>query len=415
MMVDERLIALGLAGPAPAAATAPAPAPAAEAMPAGVPPLRPAASSMPVAVPTQRAAAFAMAAALSARRSAFVSAAPVTVARPDALLCRPVLLREGRRQVSALLEVGPGGIRLTATGAPRMIGWTGITAVSESRGWAVVTTPQQRWALALALDGIAEPGLSRHLAAVLDAGRRGALDPVGGALHELANASDRVIDTFADADDPIVPLAVGGFTIVAAALFVLVVPAAVALIVRRGVAAGSFAIDPRIAPLDPRALAAAAAFAAALAAWSARYALGDAATVWARGTLRGWHRNAAPISRAVRAIIARLLLSPGRIALAGGLALILIVPSAAARTTIDAAGIHQRIGLPFAGTDHSWSAVVDIVPVAVGIGERPEGFATTFVLADGTRIATRGNDLAGGTERQLFDRARIWARSSGPQ
>jgi len=369
--MDERLVALGLARPAPAAApdTAPAAAPA---------------------------------------------VAPVTVARPDALLRRPVLLREGRREIPALLEAVSGGVRVTASGAPRTIAWSGITAAYQERGRVVIVTPHQRWELALSVDGVAEPSLSPYLVAVLAEGRRGALDPVGGPLHELANASDRVIDTFGDADDPIVPLAVGSFTLVAAALFAVILPVAVEIVVRRGVAPGSFAIDPRIAALDPRGIAAAAMLAAALASWSARYALGEAAGAWARGTLRGWHRNAVPVERVLRSLLAHVLLTPGRIALGGLAALVLLLPSAAARTTVDASGIHQRFGLPLIGVDRAWTQVVDVVPVAVGIGERPEGFATTLVLADGTRISTRGSDLAGGGERQLFEHARVWSGGGLP-
>ena len=340
---------------------------------------------------------------------------PIVVARPDALLRRTILVRDGRHQVAGLLELGPAGLRLTATGAPRTVAWTTITDVQAVGGRVIVRTPQQRWELVLAVEGVAEPGLAPYLAAVIAEGMRGPLDPLGGALHELANASDRIIDTFGDADDPIVPIAVGSFALLAAALFAVIIPVAVELLARRAVAPGAFAIDPRIAAFDPRGIAAALAFAAALASWSARLALGPAAASWARGTLRGWHRNAVPVERAVRLLLARLLLAPGLIALAGLVALLLLLPSAAARTTIDAAGIHQRFGVPLVGVDRQWREVVDVVPVAVGIGERAEGFATLLVLADGTRISTRGSDLSGGGERQLFDYARAWARSDRPR
>ena len=160
---------------------------------------------------------------------------------------------------------------------------------------------------------------------------------------------------------------------------------------------------------------AAAALAAAIASWSARYALGEAAAAWARGTLRGWHRDAVPIERVLRLLVAHVLLAPGRIALAGFVALILLLPSAAARTTIDATGIHQRFGLPLLGVDRLWREVVEVVPVSVGLGERAEGFATTLVLVDGTRISTRGSDVTGGGERQLFEHARAWAGSERPE
>ncbi|HUQ17318.1 MAG TPA: hypothetical protein VM070_05990 [Candidatus Saccharimonadales bacterium] len=340
---------------------------------------------------------------------------PVVAARPDALLSRAVLVREGRRQAAGLLQIGPAGIRLTVGGIPRTVGWSGISAARAARGEVVIETPHQRWSLALSVDGIAEPALAPFLAAILAEGLRGGVDPVGGALHELANASDRVIDTFGDADDPIVPLAVGSFTLLAAALLTVMLPVAAEIIARRGVAPGSFAIDPRISALDPRALVAATAIAAALASWSARYALGEAAAAWARGTLRDWHRTTNAAERLLRRLLARTLLTPGRIAAVGLVALLLLIPSAAARTTIDANGIHQRFGLPLLAVDRSWREVVEVVPVAVGIGERAEGFATTFVLIDGTRVSTRGHDLTGGAERQLFERARSWAGGDRPR
>ena len=339
---------------------------------------------------------------------------PVVAARPDALLRRTVLVREGRHQIAGLLEIGPGGVRLTAAGAPRTVGWTAISDVHAERGEVILAMPHQQWALALSVDGVAEPALAEFLVAVIAEGRRGSLDPVGGALHELANASDRVSDTFGDADDPIIPIAVGGFVVLAAALVVVVLPVAVEIVARRGLAPGSFAIDPRIASLDPRTIACAVALAAALASWSARLALGEASGAWARGTLRGWHRNAGPAEQAVRRMLARVLLVPGTIALGGLLALLLLVPSAAARTTVDASGIHQRFGLPLIAVDRAWREVVEVVPVAVGIGERAEGFATTLILADGSRITTRGSDLAGGSERQLYEHARAWAGGELP-
>lgn len=339
---------------------------------------------------------------------------PVVAARPDALLRRTVLVREGRRAVAGLLEIGPAGVRLTAGGAPRTVGWSAITDAHAERGQVVIATAHQRWELALSVDGVAEPDLAPFLAAIIAEGRRGPLDPVGGAIHELANASDRMIDAFGDADDPVVPIAVGTFTLLAAALFAVLLPVAVEIAARRAVAPGAFAIDPRVAALDPRSIVAASALAAALAAWSARYALGAAATAWARGTLRGWHRNAMPAERMVRLLLARLLLDPGRIMLGGLVALALLLPSAGARTTLDASGIHQRYGLPFVGVDRPWREVVEVVPVAVGIGERAEGFATTLVLRDGARISTRGSDLGGGSERQLFEHARVWSGIERP-
>jgi hypothetical protein len=54
--------------------------------------------------------------------------------------------------------------------------------------------------------------------------------------------------------------------------------------------------------------------------------------------------------------------------------------------------------------------VIDVVAVAVGFGERSEGFDTMLVFSDGSKLSTRGRDLVGGSERALFDLARAHAR-----
>jgi len=91
-------------------------------------------------------------------------------------------------------------------------------------------------------------------------------------------------------------------------------------------------------------------------------------------------------------------------------AILLALPSVFARTVVDASGLHTASGLPFLSSDSPWSDVTDVVPVAVGFGERLEGFATTLVLADGSRVSTRGRDLLGGTERAFYDFSRAHAR-----
>ena len=70
---------------------------------------------------------------------------PVVAARPDALLRQAVLVRDGRRQVDGLLEIGPAGIRLTVGGTPRTLGWSGISAARATQGEVVIETPHLRW------------------------------------------------------------------------------------------------------------------------------------------------------------------------------------------------------------------------------------------------------------------------------
>jgi len=93
--------------------------------------------------------------------------------------------------------------------------------------------------------------------------------------------------------------------------------------------------------------------------------------------------------------------------LIAGVAIVSLLPSAFARAVIDGDGIHEASGLPFLSSDHSWADVSDVVSLAVGFGERAEGFDTMLVFSDGERLSTRGRDLAGGTVRQIYDFARV--------
>ena len=91
-------------------------------------------------------------------------------------------------------------------------------------------------------------------------------------------------------------------------------------------------------------------------------------------------------------------------------AILALVPSAFARTVVDAGGIHEASGFPFVSHDRSWAELADVVPLAVGFGERPEGFDTALDFSDGARLSTRGRDLIGGSERAFFDFAKARAR-----
>jgi hypothetical protein len=336
--------------------------------------------------------------------------APVTIARPTAVFHQLVRIRDGHRERETLCEIDPSGLRLSDERSARAIAWRDLRALELGGGRVRVVTPTDVVTMTPAIDGVSEPDLSPLFLQVLEQARAGIVDPRTGALHDLANALDRVLDGFADADDPVVPAAVGAFGAVATIILAAAVPIVAQLVARASPVAGSFVIEPRIEAYDPRSLVAAIAGAAALAAAVARFGLGGPALVWARGTLRGWHRNAFGLEERARNVIARLLLAP-RVAVAVALgAVLVLLPSAFARTVVDAYGVHGASGLPLLSRDRPWSDVVDVIPIAVGIGERTEGFATTLVFSDGSRLSTRGRDLVGGSERALFDFARSHAR-----
>lgn len=335
---------------------------------------------------------------------------PITIARPSAVFSQVVHVRDGRREREALCEIDPAGLRLADERSTRTVAWRDLRALALARGAVRVVTPTGVLVMTPAIDGVGEPGLSPLFLQVLEQGRGGTVDPRTGALHDLANALDRVLDRFADADDPVVPVAVGAFAAIATIILAAAIPIVVQLAARVSPSAGAFVIEPRIAAYDPRALVAATAGALALAAGVARVGLGEPALVWARGTLRGWHRNAFGIEERLRRGIARLLLAPLLPAALAAAAVLVLLPSGFARTVVDASGIHSASGVPLLSRDQPWSEVTDVIPLAVGIGERAEGFATTLVFADGSRLSTRGRDLVGGSERALFDFARAHAR-----
>lgn len=333
---------------------------------------------------------------------------PVLLARPSAVLRQAVRIHDGLRERDALCELDTTGLRIRDHDTGRTIAWPDLRSVVADRGRVRIVSPSGPIVLSIALDGVTEPSLAPFFARVLADGRSGTLDRTG-ALHELTLAVDRALEGFADADDPVVPLATGGFAAMAGLILLVAVPFVLQLAARITPAAGSFAILPHLAWFDPRVLVAAFAGGAALAAVVARVALGSAAVAWARGTLRGWHPNAAGLEDQLRRSVARLVLFPWIVALLAGAALLLAVPSAFARTVVDADGLHAASGLPLLSKDVGWSVVTDVVPIVVGFGERPEGFVTTLVLADGSRVSTRGRDLVGGSERAFYDFSRAHA------
>ncbi|HEV2249733.1 MAG TPA: hypothetical protein VGT60_04420 [Candidatus Limnocylindria bacterium] len=337
-------------------------------------------------------------------------AAPVQVARPDALVRQTVRVRDGRHERAALCELDPAGIRITGPEVSRTIPWRDARSISVDRGRILIVSPAGSLAVVLVLDGVSEPELAPPFARVLEAGRAGTLGTSTGARHELALGIDRALERFGDADDPVVPIAIAIFSALAGLVLVAAIPAILQLAAHVQPGPGAFAVMPRIAIFDPRTIVAGLGSASALAVAVGRVALGPSATVWARGTLRGWHRNAYGVEAAARRAIARLMLAPRAAAIAAAIAIGTLVPSAFARAVVDQAGIHEASGLPFLARDRPWAEVTEVVPVAVGFAERAEGFATTLVFSDGSDLSTRGRDLAGGSERAFYDFARAHAR-----
>ncbi|HEV2010967.1 MAG TPA: hypothetical protein VGS17_08090 [Candidatus Limnocylindria bacterium] len=410
--MDERLIALGLAQPAPEPLPAPEPVfapPSAAVHQVDERRAEPGLAQLfPELVRRARsnAAVLQVGQGLAGLGLDTPVAEPMFVARPSAAVRQAVRVRNGRRDRDALCELDASGIRITGLDAPLFIPWPDARAISVDGGYVTVVSPAGSIALGVALDGVSEPGLAQLFADVLEAGRHGTLEPNTGTLHELGLGIDRTLETFGDADDPVVPLAVGAVVAFVGLVLLAALPTILQLVAHLNPPLGSFALMPRIAFFDPRVIVAAFALSSGLAVIVGEFALGAAAMAWARGTLRGWHRNASGLEATARLAIARLMLGSRVAALVAGVAIISLLPSAFARAVIDADGIHEASGFPVLSRDRSWAEVVDVAPLAVGFGERVEGFDTMLVFSGGDRLSTRGRDLAGGTVRQIYDFAR---------
>jgi hypothetical protein len=334
---------------------------------------------------------------------------PVQVARPRSIVTQAVRVHEGLRAYDAVCELDGSAIRITDARRTLEIAWPDARSVTAEHGRVRIVSPSGTVILSIALDGVADPDLAPFFAQVLADGRRGTLSSAG-ALHELTRAIDATIEGFTDTDDPVIPLAVGGFAVLTGVILLAAVPFAALFAARITPAPGTFAILPHVSSLDPRVILAAFAGGAALASAIARVALGASAPSWARGTLRRWHHNATGAEDLARRAVAHVVLFPRIVSAIALAALLLAVQPAFARTVVDANGLHVASGLPFLSGDVAWSAVTEVLPVAVGFSERPEGFVTTFVLADGSRVSTRGRDVVGGRERSLYDFAKAHAR-----
>ncbi|MEP7003240.1 MAG: hypothetical protein ABI888_01750 [Chloroflexota bacterium] len=333
----------------------------------------------------------------------------VQLARPRSILTQAVRVHDGFRSHAAICELDGSAIRITDTTGTREIAWPDARSVTAERGRVRIVSPRGMLDLSIALDGVVDPGLAPFFAKVLADGRRGTLSSAG-ALHELTRAIDATTEGFTDSDDPVIPLAIGGFAVMVGVILLAAVPFVAQLAARITPAPGTFAILPHVSVFDPRVVVAAFAAGAALAAAIARIALGSSASGWARGTLRHWHRNGGTVEDLTRRAVAHIVLYPRIILAVAAIGLVLALQPAFARTVVDAKGLHLASGLPLLSTDVPWSDVTEVVPVAVGFNERQEGFVTTLVLAGGSRVSTRGRDLLGGSERALYDFSRAHAR-----
>ncbi len=337
------------------------------------------------------------------------AADPVHVARPRSIVTQAVRIHTRLRAHDAVCELDGAAIRITGASGTHEIAWPDARSVTAEHGRVRIVSPSEIIVMSIALDGIAEPALAPYFAQVLADGRRGTLSSAG-ALHELTRAIDATVDGFADSDDPVIPLAIGGFALMAGVILLAAVPVAAQFAARVTPAPGSFVILPHVSPFDPRVLVAAFAGGAALACAIAHFVLGASAVAWARGTLRHWHHNATRAEDIARRSVARLLLVPRILVAVAAIGLVLSLQPAFARIVVDRDGLHLASGVPLLSTDRPWSDVTEVIPVAVGFGERQEGFVTTFVLAGGSRVSTRGRDVVGGPERSLYEFSRTHAR-----
>jgi hypothetical protein len=318
-------------------------------------------------------------------------------------------VRDGFRERDAVCDVETAGIRIS--GAPEIfVAWPEARTFTADRGLVTVATPDRAVRMAVAIDGVSEPDLAPLFARVLEDGRAGTLKPGEGALHELTLGLDQALEGFADADDPVVPLAIGVFAVVAGVVLLAAIPTLVMLAARVTSPSEGFVLLPRLAAFDPRVIIAAFATSAALSVAVGRFALGPAAARWARGTLRGWHRNSQGAEDVARKALARVALAPRIAALVAAVAVVTLFPSAFARTVIDVSGVHQASGLPLFSHERAWPELIEVTAIAVNASERAEGLETQLLFADGGKVSTRGQDVTGGSQRQLYDFVRVHDR-----
>jgi hypothetical protein len=320
----------------------------------------------------------------------------------------------------------PAGFALVGERSGEAFAWSEVRSITVSRGYVFVRTEavratvvrtkhgpevrrsleQRGHALRMMIDDVEEPGLSATFARVLDDLRGGTFTYHGTTWHDHANAIERLKDDFTDQDDAILPLAAAAMWVMLGLLMMLVLAVIVNVVAARAVPAGTFALAQRISPLDPRTIVASFAFSAMATTLVLRLALGRQAVVWARGAARGWHAHHGQARWLATRQLARILLGTATAAAITLLALLTFWLNVATTVFIDQEGVRNEVLLPFISIDERWRDAKDITRVTADDAlDRP---AVRIRFADGREVSTIGQQLGGGTEGQLFERANTW-------
>lgn len=337
--------------------------------------------------------------------------APTPPADPEPLPESDLLLRtsvvHGLRPRCAELSLERLGLRVSGE-RPVAMRWSDVTRLEVRRGRVRVHARSAAVALSPAIDGVAAPELNAAFARVLSDARAGCLDLQGTAVHELQNATDAVRDTFAESDDAFVPLALGGALVALSIVLALALPEILAFATRPAAPPNAFVLGGRLAAFDPRVVILALAAAAAATSLAARAALGAHATSWARGTLRGWHRERPTIVARLRRGLALVFLHPALAGAVAALALAAAVPGARSHASVDAAGVRALGGLPAFDRSAAWPDVEEVVAIAAAGPEHPQGLAVLVRFRDGTVLSTQDRPVRNASDRALLELARKW-------
>jgi hypothetical protein len=297
---------------------------------------------------------------------------------------------------------------------PRLaVPWSEVTVVA-ARGHVIVRTKAGTIAFALALEGVGEPTLAAPFARVLNEARNGSLDLSGTAFNDLQNAMDALRDRFYEGDDALLPAMLGAAMALLTLVFTILLPDALAIGTLPAPAADGFLIGSRVSPLDPRVVLAATGAAGMLAAFAAWAALGHQAGAWARGTLRGWHRERTALIGPARRAMALVVRSPALGAAAVLLGVVAALPSARTQTIVDATGVTTVHELPFLDRHSPWSSVSELLTVPAPGGRHAEGVAVLIRFGNGPALNTSDLYVRNGTDRQMYEMARGWWKAARP-
>jgi hypothetical protein len=296
---------------------------------------------------------------------------------------------------------------------PRLaVPWSEVTVVA-ARGHVIVRTKAGTIAFALALEGVGEPTLAAPFARVLNEARNGSLDLSGTAFNDLQNAIDALRDRFHEGDDALLPAMLGAAMPLLTLVIAVLLPDALA-IGTRAPAADGFLVGSRVSPLDPRVVLASAGAAGMLAAFAAWAALGHQAGAWARGTLRGWHRERTAFVGPARRALALIVRSPALGAAAVLLGVVAALPSARTQTIVDATGVTTVRELPFLDRHRPWSSVSELLTIPAPGGRHAEGVAVVIRFVSDPPLNTSDLYVRNGTDRQMYEMARGWWKAARP-